>query len=69
MHFDEKDFKNHGGQKRLHHGALPLNFPKKDAILLDHSYFSTTALDLVRIYFNIDIIVGVNNDASSKPRM
>ena len=50
LHFDEKDVKSHGGKKRLNHGAVPINFPKREAVLLDHSYFSTAPLDLVNIW-------------------
>ena len=50
LHFDAKDIKSHGVQRRLNHGAVPINFPKREALFLDHSYFSTAPLDLVCIY-------------------
>ena len=56
-HFDEKDLKSHGVKKRLNHGALPVNFPKKEAFLLDHGYFSTTPLDLVSVSYREIILL------------
>lgn len=50
-HFDEKDLKNRGGKKKLNHGALPQNYPKKEAFLLDHGYFCTAPLDLVSVIY------------------
>ena len=47
VHFEEKDLKLHGVKKRLNPGALPTNFPKKEAFLLDHGYCCTSPLDLV----------------------
>ena len=40
-HFSISDIKAHGNTKRLIEGALPLNFPKREAVLLDHSYGTT----------------------------
>ena len=47
LHFDKNDIKSHGDQKRLNSGAIPINFPKREALFLDHSYFSTAPLNLV----------------------
>ena len=48
-HFDPSDVKIHGNSKRLCDGAVPVNFPRQEAVLLDHNYVQTTPLDLVRI--------------------
>ena len=70
MHFDKKDIKSHGGQKRLNKDAIPISFPKKEALLLDHSYFSRAPLDLVSwlltILFNLCYFCDKNNVLKNK---
>ena len=46
-HFNESDLKDHGNSKRLREGAIPVHFPRRDALNLDHNYVSTWPLDLV----------------------
>ena len=46
-HFDPEDVRAHGTTKRLVEGSLPSHFPKKEVVLLDHSYVSTEPLNLV----------------------
>ena len=46
-HFEVSDVKLHGNTKRLCDGAVPVFFPREEAVLKDHDYLKTTPLDLV----------------------
>lgn len=48
-HFDPSDVKTHGNTRRLREGSIPVHFPRKEAVLLDHSYVSTGPLNLVSL--------------------
>ena len=46
-HFELSDVKLHSNTKRLRDGAVPVFFPREEALLKDHDYLKTTPLDLV----------------------
>ena len=47
-HFPSGDVKPHGTTKRLRDGAVPLVFPRQEAVQMDHDYTSLTPLDMVK---------------------
>ena len=52
-HFELSDIKPHGTTKRLCDGAVPVFFPRKQALLKDHDYVRTAPLDLVSLEVNL----------------
>ena len=46
-HFQSKDIIAHGYSKRLRRGAVPVHFPRLNAVVHDHAYFPIAKLDLV----------------------
>ena len=48
-HFWSEDIKKHGDTKRLTEGAVPVFFPREEAMAADHTYayVETTPVDLV----------------------
>ena len=46
-HFNPNDVKAHGTSKRICEGSIPVYFPRKDAVDLEHNYVSTGPLNLV----------------------
>ena len=72
QHFDTSDIKTNGTSKRLVSGALPINFPRKESVFMDHSYVQvqSAALDLVgtKICSLLSIIVAIFCSACNKPK-
>ena len=46
-HFNDEDVKIHGKSKRLGENCLPVNFPMKESVMLDHCYVTTSPLVFV----------------------
>ena len=57
-HFSSTDVRAHGTTKRLVEGSIPVHFPKKEAVLLDHCYVSTEPLNLVsNFHFYVHLLL------------
>ena len=49
-HFEPHNVKPHADTKRLLDGAVPVFFPRQDAVTMDHNYVLTAPLNLVSFY-------------------
>ena len=47
QHFPPNDLKDHGSSKRLRDCAVPVYFPRNEALSMDHNYILTSPLELV----------------------